>query len=162
MKKFLVQTSLAILLVAGAALPGCKPKDADIASSFNEKARDNAQLANIAASVNEGVLTLTGQCPDEVCRTTAEQTAKEVKGVKSVINNITIIPAAAPVVVNDDATIRTSVDAIVSNYSGVTADVQNGTVTLRGTIKRDNLQKLMMSLNESNIRNVNNQLTVNQ
>jgi osmotically-inducible protein OsmY len=68
---------------------------------------------------------------------------------------------AAPVVVNDDATIRTSVNSILSNYSGVTADVQNGTVTLRGTIKRDNLQKLMMSLNESNIKNVNNQLTVN-
>ncbi len=44
---------------------------------------------------------------------------------------------------------------------GETADVQNGTVTLRGTIKsRDDLQKLMMALQESNIKNVNNQLTV--
>ncbi len=161
MKKFLVHASLTALLVTGLALPGCKPKDADIHSSFNEKARENAQMSNVTATVSEGVITLNGQCPDEACRTSAEQTANDVKGVKSVVNNITIMAPAAPVVVNDDETIRTSVNSILSNYSGVTADVQNGTVTLRGTIKRDNLQKLMMSLNESNIKNVNNQLTVN-
>ncbi len=63
-------------------------------------------------------------------------------------------------VVNDDATIRSSVNSIVAAYPGVTADVQNGSVTLRGNIQRANLQKLMMAINEANIKNVNNQLTV--
>jgi osmotically-inducible protein OsmY len=160
MKKTFVQISLSILLVAGIALPGCKPKDADIQTSFNEKARENAQMANISGTVTDGVITLTGQCPDEACRTNAEATAKDVKGVKSVVNNITVMAPAAPVVVNDDGTIRSSVNSILSAYPGVTAEVQNGSVTLRGTIKRDNLQKLMMAINEANIRNVNNQLTV--
>lgn len=161
MKKFLVQASLMALLVTGVTLPGCKPKDSDIQSSFNEKAKANAQMANITATVSSGVITLSGECPDEACRTNAEQTAKDVKGVKSVVNNITVAAPPAPVVVNDDATIRSSVSPIVAQYPGVTANVQNGTVTLTGTIKRANLQKLMMALNESNIKNVNNQLTVN-
>jgi osmotically-inducible protein OsmY len=158
MKKILVK-SLAIMLFASLALPACKPKDSDIQASFNEKATANAQMANISASVSDGVITLTGQCPDAACKTSAEETARDVKGVKSVVNNI-VVDIPAPVVINDDATIKTSVSPIVANYPGVTADVQNGTVTLRGSIKRDDLQKLMMSLQESNIKNVNNQLTV--
>ena len=147
------------MLFASLALAACKPKDSDIQASFNEKATANAQMANISASVSDGVITLTGQCPDAACKTSAEETARDVKGVKSVVNNI-VVDIPAPVVINDDATIRTSVSPIVANYQGVTADVQNGTVTLRGSIKRADLQKLMMSLQESNIKNVNNQLTV--
>ena len=147
------------MLLASFALPACKPKDTDIQASFNEKAKANAQMANISASVTDGVITLSGQCPDAACKSSAEETARDVKGVKSVVNNI-VVDTPAPVVINDDATIRTSVNPIVAKYQGVTADVQNGTVTLRGNIKRDDLQKLMMALQESNIKNVNNQLTV--
>ncbi len=159
MKKVIVQTSLAIMLFASLTLPACKPKDSDIQASFNEKAKANAQMANVTASVSDGVVTLTGQCPDAACKTSAEQTAQDVKGVKSVVNNI-VVDIPAPVVINDDATIKTSVNPIVAKYPGVTADVQNGTVTLRGSIKSSDLQKLMMALQESNIKNVNNQLTV--
>lgn len=151
--------SLTFMLLASLALPACKPKDSDIQASFNEKAKANAQMANISASVTGGVITLTGQCPDAACKTSAEETAKDVKGVKSVVNNI-VVDTPAPVVINDDASIRTSVAPIVAKYPGVTADVQNGTVTLRGSIKSDDLQKLMMGLQESNVKNVNNQLTV--
>lgn len=151
--------TLAVMLFASLALPACKPKDSDIQASFNEKAKANAQMANVSASVSDGVLTLSGQCPDAACKSSAEETARDVKGVKSVVNNI-VVDTPAPVVINDDATIRTSINPIVANYQGVTADVQNGTVTLRGNIKRDDLQKLMMALQESNIKNVNNQLTV--
>ena len=152
--------SLAIMLFASLFLPGCKPKDTDIQASFNEKAKANAQMANVSASVTNGVITLSGQCPDAACKTSAQDIADDVKGVKSVVNNIEV-DTPAPVVINDDATIKSSVDPIVAKYPGVTADVQNGTVTLRGSIKsRDDLQKLMMALQESNIKNVNNQLTV--
>ncbi len=99
--------SLAIMLFASLALPACKPKDSNIQASFNEKAKANAQMANISASVTDGVITLTGQCPDAACKTSAEETAKDVKGVKSVVNNI-VVDTPAPVVINDDATITSS------------------------------------------------------
>ncbi|HVE60327.1 MAG TPA: BON domain-containing protein [Chitinophagaceae bacterium] len=159
MKQNLVHTSLALVLFASLALPACKPKDSDIQASINEKTRANAQMSNVSVTVVDGVATLTGQCPDAACKTSAEDIADDVKGVKSVVNNI-VVDTPAPVVINDDATITTSVNPIVAKYPGVTADVQNGTVTLRGNIKKDDLQKLMMALQESNVKNVNNQLTI--
>jgi osmotically-inducible protein OsmY len=108
MKKNFVQLCLALTLFAGMSLQSCgnKTKDSDIQSSFNEKARADASLANISATVNEGVITLNGQCPDEACRTNAEQSAKNVKGVKSVVNNITITAPPPPPTVDADAPVR--------------------------------------------------------
>lgn len=162
MKKVFLQLGIVLTLSSGAFFTACnnQPKDSKIQSDFSDKAKSNPQLANITASVNEGVLTLNGQCPDENCRSSAEQAAREVKGVKSVVNNISVTPATAPVVVADDATLKNSVNDVVKKYKDVNADVQNGEVTLRGSIKRDDLQKLMMDLNALNPKKVNNQLTI--
>lgn len=162
MKKMFLRLGVVLTLSAGMFVTACnnQPKDSTIQSSFQEKAKSNPQLANISATVTEGVVTLTGQCPDENCKSSAELAAKDVKGVKSVVNNISVTPATAPVVIADDATLKNSVEDVVDDYKDVEADVQNGEVTLRGTIKRDDLQKLMMELNALQPKKVNNQLTV--
>lgn len=68
---------------------------------------------------------------------------------------------SAPVIVDNDAAIKTSVDAVIKPYPNVTADVQSGKVTLRGTVDtRDDMQKIVMSVNEAQIRNFDNQITV--
>jgi osmotically-inducible protein OsmY len=162
MKKVFLQLGIVFTLSSGVLFTACnnQPKDSKIASDFGDKAKNNPQLLNVTASVNEGVLTLTGQCPDETCRSSAEQAARDVKGVKSVVNNITVAPVSAPVVISDDATLNNSVETIIKKYNGVEASVQNGEVTLRGSIKRDNLQQLMMDLNATNPKKINNQLTI--
>lgn len=162
MKKIFLQLGVLLTLSSGVFFTACNngPKDSTIQSDFADKAKTNPQLANITGTVKDGVLTLTGQCPDETCKSSAEQAAHDVKGVKSVVNNITVAPATAPVVVADDATLKNSVANVVKKYDGVSADVQNGEVTLRGSIKRDNLQKLMMDLNSLQPKKINNQLTV--
>jgi hyperosmotically inducible periplasmic protein len=163
MKKKFVQLCLAITLFAGISFQSCgnKTKDSDIQNSFNEKARADASLANITATVNEGVITLNGQCPDASCKTNAETAAKDVKGVKSVVNNITVMAPPPPPTVDADATIRTSAEAITKRFPGVTADVQNGRVTLRGTVKSsDEMQKVVRAFNEANIKSFSNQITV--
>ena len=63
-------------------------------------------------------------------------------------------------VISDDATLKNAVDEIIDDYDDVDADVQNGEVTLRGSIERDKLQKLMMDLNAANAKKINNQLTI--
>ena len=106
-----MKKSNAKLLIMGALLSismqliSCKskPKDTDIQTSLNEKVQADSRLSHVTSSVNDGVVTLTGDCPDEACRTSAEQAAKDVKGVKSVVNNITIMPATPPVEVNTDS-----------------------------------------------------------
>lgn len=162
MKKVFLQLGLVLMLTSGVSMTACnnQPKDSKLVSDFGDKAKNNPQLLNVTASANEGVLTLTGQCPDETCRSSAEQAAREVKGVKSVVNNITVTPATAPVVIADDATLQNSVETVVKKYDGVEADVQNGEVILRGNIQRANLQQLMMDLNALNPKKVTNQLTV--
>lgn len=162
MKKVFLQLGLMLTLSAGMVVTSCsnQPKDSKIADDFGEKAKLNPQLMYVKASVNEGVLTLTGQCPDETCRSSAEQAARDVKGVKSVVNNIAVSPTTAPVVIADDATLKNNVEEVMKAHKDVTADVQNGEITLRGSIKRDDLQKLMMDLNALNPKKVNNQLTI--
>jgi hyperosmotically inducible periplasmic protein len=161
MKKALFRLSAVLLMSAGLTFTACKsgPKDSDIQESFNAKMTENPQLRTVTATVKDGVITLTGPCPDEACRTSAEQAAREIKGVKNVVNNISV-SQAAPVVIADDATLKNAVDEIIDDYDNVEADVQNGEVTLRGSIERDKLQKLMMDLNSANAKKINNQLTV--
>ena len=163
MKHVFLRLGVVLLLASGVSFSACnnQPSDSKIQNEFQDKAKANPQLANITASVNDGVVTLTGQCPDATCSSSAEQAARDVKGVKSVVNNITVAPATAPVVIADDATLKNSVDDVVKKYSGVTADVQNGEVTLRGSVNsRDDMQKLMMDVNALHPKKVNNQVTV--
>lgn len=62
--------------------------------------------------------------------------------------------------INPDATLRTSVDNVLRSYDGVSADVKDGVVTLRGNIKQDDLQSLIMKVQELKPRKVENQLTI--
>jgi len=59
-----------------------------------------------------------------------------------------------------DATLRTSVDNVLKSYDGVSADVKDGVVTLRGNIRQDDLQALIMKVQELKPKKVENQLTI--
>ena len=62
--------------------------------------------------------------------------------------------------INPDATLRTSVDNVLKSYDGVSADIKDGVVTLRGNIKQDDLQSLIMKVQELKPKKVENQLTI--
>jgi len=62
--------------------------------------------------------------------------------------------------INPDATLRTSVDNVLKAYDGVSADVKDGVVTLRGNIKQNDLQTLIMKVQELKPKKVENQLTI--
>ena len=62
--------------------------------------------------------------------------------------------------INPDATLRTSVDNVLKSYDGVSADVKDGVVTLRGNIRQDDLQALIMKVQELKPKKVENQLTI--
>ena len=143
----------------------CKGKqtDAEIQSSVNEKIASNEKMKGLHASVTNGVVNLTGECKDEECRRDCADAIKDIKGVKSVDNNIRVASASnssAPVEIAADETLRNSVNDVVKNYKGVEADVKDGVVTLRGEVKRDNLQKLMSSVQELKPKKVENQLVI--
>lgn len=155
-KSILLGMSFALLLV------GCKPKDADIQKAITAKL---SALPGVEVSVKEGVVTITGICKDDAFKQNAETIIKGVEGVKSVVNNCEIaapetVAAPAPVEINPDAVLNTSVNEVVKTYSGVTAAVKDGVVTLTGNIKRDQLPNLIKSVQELKPKKVENKLTI--
>lgn len=154
LSKFLLSVLLAITLF----FAGCKPKDADIKANVEEKLKTNTEMTTPATvSVTDGVATLTGECKDDACKAKCEELAKSAKGVKSVVNNLTV---PAPVVINTDDALSTGAKQAVAAYNGVTADVSGGVVTLRGSITRDNLTKLMQAITALQPKSIKNELQV--
>ena len=151
----------ALFFTASVFFLGCKPKDSDIQSKITEKFAASPQLTGASASVADGVATLSGQVQDDAAKTQAEAAAKDVKGVKSVVDNLTVTPPPPPPpVVNPDSALNQGVTDATKDFPTVTAAVNNGEITLTGTIKRADLGKLMQSLNTLKPKKINNQLTI--
>lgn len=155
-KSILLGLCLAFSLVA------CGPKDADIQKEIAAKI---SALPGVDVTVKDGVATISGICKDEALKQNAESIVKGIKGVKSVVNNCEIpapepVAAPAPVEINPDAVLNTSVNEVVKTYNGVTAAVKDGVVTLTGTIKKDQLPNLIKSVQELKPKKVENKLTI--
>ena len=74
---------------------------------------------------------------------------------------VTPAPAApAPVEISGDDAITTGVKDATKDYPGVNATVNNGEITLTGSIERSKLPNLMQSLNSLRPKKINNQLTI--
>jgi hypothetical protein len=62
----------------------------------------------------------------------------------------------APVIINSDNDLRSSVNTVVKDYNGVQAEVNDGVIVLRGSIKQEDLQKLMQRVHELRPKKVDN------
>ena len=157
MKSIQIKTVL-LLFMTSIMLVSCKPSDADIQKAITEKMSSMPDMAGMTTSVTDGVVTLSGECKDEECKASCEKLIKEVKGVKSVINNCTI---PAPVVISPDEMLTTSVTAALSDYPSVMASVSDGVVTLTGEVSKSKLMPLMQSVQELQPKKVVNNLKIN-
>jgi len=68
--------------------------DNDIEKELDPTIR--AAAPGVVMTVKNGVVTLSGTCPDESCKHTTEVSAKKTSGVKEVVNNIIISSPPAP------------------------------------------------------------------
>src|SRR6476659_10602242 len=110
MKKHLGLMVIALsLIIPGILVSSCKEKDSKIQAAV-EASLKNSGMAEISASVKDGVATLTGECKSDADKAAVESRVAKVKGVKQVVNNCTVAPpppAPAPVVIAaDDALSR--------------------------------------------------------
>ena len=138
----------------------CTPKDSDIAESVKAKV---SAIAGVSVDVKDGVVTLSGQVADDASKTAAETALQGIKGVKSVVNNLTVPPPPPPpVVINPDDVLRSGIEAALSakGFTGITATVNNGEVILRGSVKKADLVKVMQAANELKPKKVINQMTI--
>ena len=158
MKRFFPAIAIVVML----SLSGCGPKDADIQQKITEKLNANTETSGASVSVADGVATLTGEVTSENGKTEAATIANDVKGVKSVINNITVSQAMSttPVVVATDDALTTSVKDATKDHPGVNASITDGVITLTGEIDKASLPILMQKLNALQPKKIDNKLTI--
>ncbi len=149
---------LAIIAIAAFtfAMPACKSKvsDADIKTSADAAIQANTALSGVTAEIANGVATLTGNVADDAAKAAAETALKAVKGVTSVVNNITVAP---PVVIATDNALTTAINDALKDHPTVSASVSpDGEVTLTGEIKKADITKLMQKINSTRPKRVHN------
>ncbi len=160
MKQFRFISALALALVLMIGFNACKKvKDADLKTSIEQKFVANPDLKDVMVDVQKGIATLTGQVKDDATNTAAINMAKEVKGVKQVMSNITIAPPQ-PLVSDADATMQAALKDALKDNSGVVYEVKDGVVTLTGEVKKSDLPKLMQKVSALKPTKIENKLTI--
>jgi hyperosmotically inducible protein len=87
-----------VLALSCLALPSCRMResDGDILTEISNRMHADPAMEGINAAVANGVVTLTGTCPDEPCRQHATEALTDIKGVQQVVNHITLATSRKP------------------------------------------------------------------
>jgi hyperosmotically inducible protein len=155
---FFRKNLIVAMLAVSTLLLACKTNDSKIQKAA--QAQTTAIDPGVTLTVNEGVVILTGQVKDETTKDALASAVKNVKGVKSVVNNTTV--ASPDVQVNPDDQIRAAIEEnfLEAGVRGVNFTVASGVVTLTGDISRSDLTKVMQAANEAKPKKINNQLKI--
>jgi hyperosmotically inducible periplasmic protein len=151
----LVIFALAVAVMAAA----CGKKDADIQKSVQDKLTADG-VSGVSATVKDGVATLTGEVKDITVKSKAESSAKSVDGVKSVTNNITLapLPTPTPPVADPALTGKVTENLKKAGCTGANVAVQNGKVTITGTVPAAKYGECIQVVNQSGVGSIDNQL----
>ncbi|MEP7142407.1 MAG: BON domain-containing protein [Ferruginibacter sp.] len=161
----------AVSFTALVGFAGCSSKETDIDIKINIETKLKAapDMAGVIVAVKNGIVTVEGQCKDEACKINCEKIAQAVKGVKTVINDLTVTDAppvtapavaASPVMVIPEDPLINSVAKVAKNFPSVKAEVKDSIVTLTGEIKKTELPKLMNALSSLKPKKIEQKLTV--
>lgn len=154
--KYLFSFLLVLSLVA------CTASDSDITASV----KSGLELidSTIQVTVQDRVVTLSGEVDDESVKNAAESSIREVTGVQSVVNNLTVKPAVPEMEISTrpDAEIREYVISALAanNIKGVIATVNEGAIILTGQARKADLPIIMRIANEAKAKNVKNELKI--
>ena len=135
----LTKMLLAVVVSATLLFVSCKPKDADIKAAVEKALKADPMMANTTVDVKDGVVTIGGECKDDACKAHCEETAKDVKGVKSVVNNCSVPVVVAP---PPPASLETTLDAAkmqqvkdgLKDMPGVTVEFVGDKAVLKGAV----------------------------
>jgi hyperosmotically inducible periplasmic protein len=153
--KLYMTLALLILLFAGS----CGGKsDADLQRAANDRlTADN--ISGVTAAVKDGVATLTGDVTDVIVKAKAEASVRSIAGIKSVSNTVNVkAPAATPP--PGDPVLQAKLDEALRKVgcTGATASINEGVITLSGTVPEAKYAECMIAAQESGAGKVDNQL----
>ena len=151
------QMALATALIVTTIFTSCKPKDSEIKANVETALKADMQMASTVVDVNDGKVTLSGECMDETCKAKCESTAAGVKGVKlPVINNLTVAAPMAPepastTMMLDDAA-KQAVNDGLKDIKGVTVDFTADKAIIKGEVTAANRMKIMQILASAKVQ----------
>ncbi len=149
----ITKVTLAAVLALTVAFTSCKPKDADI-----EKAVQAKETTGITVSVKDGVATLTGEVADNAAKAKAVELAKAEKGVKDVVNNLTVpapvavTPPPASMTTPMDAGAMQKVSDGLKDIKGITVDFAGDKAVISGEVTSANRMKIMQILAAAKVK----------
>jgi len=156
---------VAIAIAATIGFVSCSPKDADVKTAVETQLKAKPDMAGALVEVKDGVATLTGKCKDESCKADCEKITQDVKGVKSVINNLAIMappppppPPASMTTMLDEATQQKVKDGL-KDINGVTVEFVEDKAVLTGSVTKANRMKIMQMLSAAKVKSDVSKLT---
>ncbi|MDD2475036.1 MAG: BON domain-containing protein [Dysgonamonadaceae bacterium] len=106
MKKIRFLSMLSVVFLLGVGLTNCdKVKDSELEEKATELIATNPDAGNVSVSVIDKVATLSGTVENEATKNQVQSSIMEVEGIKSVLNNIRVVPppkVEEPVIVEED------------------------------------------------------------
>ena len=126
MKTNRLLSMLTLLFLLGLGLVACNNvKDSDLEAKAMELIVTNPDASDVDVMVMDKVATLSGSVEDDMTKNYVESTVQGVKGIKSTVNNIMIIPPA-PDYTEMDASLREALPDALKDYPTVIAEVNSG------------------------------------
>ncbi len=118
----------------------CGPTDLELQGQVKGELLVNYPSVN--SSVRGAIVSLSGTVETDEAKAGAEELAKAVEGVKSVVNEIEVVPPPAP---DPDALLKSAIQKLYKDekIDGInTVTVKDSMVTLTGTVAKDDLKKI--------------------
>lgn len=158
----------ALLLVA------CGRSDAEIKNDIAEKFK---LYQGVTFDVKDGIVTISSRPTDEEMKQQIQHIVEKIKGVKAVVNNCPIFQAKEeieksqirlpprryapkPVEIKSEYDLNVAIGNMIVDYNGVNATLIDNTVTLTGSIKKEQLPDLINNLEQLTKRKIENKLKI--
>lgn len=142
-------------LMIAISLSGCTT-DRDIKADIATKAKSDVNFANVVYRVDQGKVTLSGNCVSTASKQYVENKIKGIKVVKSISNYILV----APVALKNDPILKQSVDSVLATYPYVQAQITGYDITLIGQADKKQMERLLPAIKKLNPSKLDNQIVV--
>lgn len=160
MKKVRLMSLLTLFLLMGVGFTACdNVKDSDLENKAIEAISTNPDAADVDITVMDKVATISGSVADDATKGYIESTVQGVNGIKSVVNNLMVIPPA-PDYSEMDATLNNALPDALKDHPTVHAEVKDGIIILTGEVKEKDLPMIMEKVSALNPMKVENNITV--
>jgi osmotically-inducible protein OsmY len=142
-------------LVGGVLAGGCnKDRDQSLKADLTAKAGVEQDFLGVHFTVQNGIVTLAGECPTQKAKDAVVKKVKNTYQVDSVIDQLTI----APVTIGTDFLLKKSVDSVMQFYAAAAAVTKDSTVQLMGEVPQAKQQELVNAINGLKPKAVENHL----